>query len=235
MRPHGNEDHNAGETPIRVAARGAAAGLAAALVLSALSRLLPGLWDEHGDQRSGDRPNLPENANDPEVGRRWQERSQPSAASTHIVGVQPSREGKEGERRGEPAAVTPAGALAQPPGPGPEGLAEQFAFKVASGVFASDISSSVRPVGLATHLAYGSLWGVLFGIVQASYRLRPGLFGPLFGLAVYGVGPAFLVPAMKIMRPPQEEPPERTSLLILGHVVYGAVLAEVFALQRKDE
>jgi hypothetical protein len=50
-------------------------------------------------------------------------------------------------------------------------------------------------------------------------------------MVVYGVGPAFLVPAMKLMRPPREEPPARTSKLILGHIVYGAVLAGVFSAQ----
>jgi uncharacterized membrane protein YagU involved in acid resistance len=97
----------------------------------------------------------------------------------------------------------------------------------------SDNSASIRLVGMATHLAYGSLWGVLYGLIQGSYRLRPGRFGPLYGMVVYGVGPAFLVPAMKLMRPPQDEPLARTSKLILGHMVYGAVLAGVFSIEER--
>jgi hypothetical protein len=216
-------------TPVQAAALGAAAGLAATLALSALSRVLPGLWNERGDQQAGGKPNPPEDPNDAAAVREWQERSQSPAA------FQPPPE-KQVDRRGEAPGVTPAGALTQPQGPGPEGLAEQFAFKIASGLLGSDISASIHPVGMATHLAYGSLWGVLYGMIQASYRLRPGLFGPLYGMVVYGVGPAFLVPAMKLMRPPREEPPARTSMLIFGHLVYGAVLARVFDTQeRRDE
>jgi hypothetical protein len=243
MRAGHEEGQSPQETPIRVAARGAAAGMAATLVLSGLSRLLPGLWNERGDPKGHRRrsrwsgqPKLPQDPHDPQAVREWQERSQSPAA------YQPPQERQPVNRRGEPptpcsrlaparasaGGTTPAGALALPQGPGPEGLAEQFAFKVASGLFESDISPYMRPVGLATHLAYGSLWGVLYGMIQSSYRLRPGLLGPLYGLVVYGVGPTFLVPAMKLMRPPREGPPERTSMLILGHILYGAALAKVF-------
>lgn len=213
----------AGETPIRVLVRGAAAGLAATLVLSALSRVLPGLWNERsGAERNGG-SKLPENPHEPEQVRRWQAQSQSPAA------YQAPPQDNEPQAAAEPPGVTPAGALTQPQGPGPEGLAEQFAFKLASGVFGRDISPAVRPLGLATHLTYGSAWGALYGALQASYRLHPGRFGLVYGLVVYGVGPAFLVPAMRLMRTPREEPPERTSMLILGHLVYGVTLAEVFA------
>jgi hypothetical protein len=220
------KDPSEPKTPIQAAAQGAVAGLAATLVLSALSRVLPGLWNERGDQREDRRPQPPQDPDDSAAVREWQARSQSPAA------FRPPTE-KPVDRRGEPPGVTPAGALTQPQGPGPEGLAEQFAFKVASGLLGSDISTSVRPVGMATHLMYGSLWGVLYGVIQASYRLRPNRFGPLYGLLVYGVGPAFLVPAMKLMRPPREEPPARTSMLIIGHIIYGATLARVFSAQEK--
>jgi hypothetical protein len=224
MRPDENEAQQV--TPIRVAAQGAAAGLVAALALSALARALPGVWDERADPRADGKPKPPVDPGDSAAVCEWQERSRSPAA------FRPPPE-KQAERRGEPPGVTPTGALAQPQGPGPEGLAEQFAFKVASGLMGSDISHSVRQVGMATHLAYGSLWGVLYGMIQAGYRLRPGRFGPLYGMVVYGVGPAFLVPAMKLMRPPREEPPARTAMLIFGHIVYGAVLAAVFSCQER--
>src|SRR5207248_2526301 len=142
---------------------------------------------------------LPQDPHDLQQVRRWQAESQSPAA------FQPPRQGGNPEGTAGPPGATPAGALTQPQGPGPEGLAEQFAFKVASGVFDHDISPAVRPVGFATHLAYGSAWGALYGILQASYGLRSGVVGPLYGLVVYGVGPAFLVPAMKIMPSPREE------------------------------
>jgi hypothetical protein len=221
------------QTPIRVLARGAAAGLAATLVLSALSRLVPGLWNERaapggGEEKDG-KPPLPDDPFNPEQVREWQERSQSPAA------YQPPSE-QEGKEQSGPPAAHPAGALTQPQGPGPEGLAEQFSFKLASGVFNRDISTQIRPVGMATHLAYGSAWGVLYGALQASYRLPPGLSGACFGLLVYGVGPAWLVPQMGLMGTPAEEPPERTWMLVAGHVVYGVALAEVYdALARRKE
>jgi hypothetical protein len=209
--------------------RGAAAGLAATLVLSALSRLLPGLWNERPEEEeAGGKPQTPPDPADPEKVREWQARSQSPAAY----------QGHPEQHPGGPPAFTPAGALVRAPVPGPEGLAEQFAFKVASGVFDSDITPKMRPVGMATHLAYGSTWGALYGLVQGSIHARPGLMGPLFGLLVYGVGPGWLVPRMKIMPSPREESPQRTSMLILGHLVYGCVLAEAFDLldrpDRKD-
>ena len=214
------------ETPIRALVRGAAAGLAASLVLSSLSRVLPGLWNERG-KANGGKPPLPADPEDPQQVLRWQTESQSPAA------FRPPPEAEAPGRSGTAPGITPVGALTIPQGPGPEGLAEQFAFKVAAGGFEQDITHQIRPIGLATHLAYGSAWGALYGILQASYRLPAESFGALYGLVVYSVGPALLVPAMKIMRPPREEPPERTSLLIVGHLVYGVTVAQVFrALHR---
>src|SRR5687767_2720630 len=67
------------------------------------------------------------------------------------------RQVEEWRTRGQ----SPAGALAQPTAPGPEGLAEQFAFKIASGVFGRDLSPHARAAGIGTHLLYGSAWGAL--------------------------------------------------------------------------
>ncbi|MFN3647982.1 MAG: hypothetical protein ACK47B_00270 [Armatimonadota bacterium] len=219
-----------GLTPVQVMARGAAAGFVATLLLSGLSRVLPGLWNERErpeDDPGSGKPPLPENPHDPGQVREWQERSQSPAAYQ-------SPPGCGGKPAGGPPATQPAGALTQPQGPGPEGLAEQFAFKLASGVFNRDISRHVRPLGLATHFAYGSTWGILYGLLQSSYRLHPGVFGGGFGLLVYGVGPALLVPKMGLMGTPTEEPPERTWMLVAGHVIYGLALSEVFdALERR--
>jgi hypothetical protein len=229
MPPQAERARSSGTTPVQVVARGAAAGLAATLVLSGLSRLLPGLWNNRGETDPKKDTGLPADPSDPEQVREWQARSQSPAALQGGAGKpQPAPEGG-------PPAVHPAGALSQPQGPGPEGLAEQFAFKVASGVFNRDISSEIRPVGMATHLAYGSAWGALYGLLQSSFRLPPRLFGLSFGGMVYGLGPAFLVPAMKIMRPPREEPPKRTWMLLAGHLIYGVTVATVFDALESSE
>ena len=177
-------------TPIGAAGRGIIGGLAGALLLSIVSRMLPVL--------------------------RTQRLLIPSARSADAF--QP----------------TLAQALTLSQSPGPEGLAEQFAFKVASGVFGRDLSSSVRLAGRVVHVVYGSAWGLLYGLLQASYPRPPALFGAIYGFLVWLIGPAFLVPAMRLMGRPSEEPVARSAALIAGHVAYGVALATAFeALQRK--
>jgi len=221
-------DRKPAQTPLEAMARGAAAGLAATLLLSVLARVLPGIWDE--EPRGDVAPKgLPE-PTDSRAVEEWQDSSRSPAAH------RPPPPPEVGTKSAGPPAATPAGALLRPQAPGPEGLAEQFAFKVAAGVFDRDISGRARQFGLATHLVFGSSWGALYGLVRASCRGRPVAAGPLFGLLVYGIGPAFLVPAMKIMGKPSEEPPERTAMLVAGHLMYGVAVAEAFdALARDDE
>ena len=210
-----------GETPVGAGTRGAAAGLAATLVLSALVRLLPGM-----------RPSLPFLRRPPDPPREpdevcaWQAREQAPAAHRQREGAR--------ERGARLVAGTPAAALAQPTAPGPEGLAEQFAFKIASGVFDRDISPYLRPAGLAVHLAYGSAWGALYGLLQASYRRPPATAGAGYGVVVWLVGPATLVPAMRLMGRPDQEPLLRTTAMLAAHVAYGLTLAGTFeALERE--
>src|SRR5688572_28860068 len=101
MLPDQNDRRS--ETPLRAVARGAAAGLAATLVLSALSRLLPGLWNERGDAEKDGKPVLPEDPFNPEQVRDWQERSRSPAAYQDAPGGRL-------EARGGPPAAQPAGA-----------------------------------------------------------------------------------------------------------------------------
>ena len=171
-------------TPIGAAGRGIASGLAGALLLSIVSRVLPGLRDQQA-----------------------------------TIPVGPMDDSAE---------PTLAQALTLAQSPGPEGLAEQFAFKVASGIFSQDLGPHVRLAGRAVHLVYGSAWGMLYGLLQASYRRPPAAFGPIYGLVVWLVGPAILVPAMRLMGRPAEEPASRSISLIAGHLAYGLALAVTF-------
>jgi uncharacterized membrane protein YagU involved in acid resistance len=176
-------------TPLGAAGRGIAGGLAGALLLSAVSRVLPGLRVRRTEVSLG---------------------------------------------LSEDPAPTLAQALALAQSPGPEGLAEQFAFKVAAGIFGQDIGPRVRLAGRLVHLAYGAAWGMLYGLLQATYRRPPAASGATYGLVVWLVGPVFLVPAMRLMGKPSEEPAARSVALIAGHLVYGVALATAFeALQRQ--
>ena len=81
---------------------------------------------------------------------------------------------------------------------------------------------------------YGSAWGLLYGLLQASYHQPPVLFGALYGLLVWLAGPVLLVPAMGLTRPPQEQPPARWAPLLAGHLAYGLAAAAAFeALERR--
>jgi hypothetical protein len=197
--------------------------------LSGLARLLP--WMRNAPYGSERRPQRPHDPFDPDQVRRWQTAAQSPAGAGDAT---PARRGEDQDGAGRaPFGATPVQALTLPHGPGPEGLAEQFAFKFVAGVFNRDISDVLGPAGMATHLAYGSSWGLLFGLLQATYRRPAGLSGVLYGLLVWLVGPAALVPAMRLLRKPWEESPQRTGTLLGAHIAYGLALAGAFeALER---
>jgi Protein of unknown function (DUF1440). len=224
---------------------GRGGGTCSNLLLSALARVLPGMGLDPKAKDPAEEDLKPPPPKDPfnhaQV-EEWQQRSQSPAAFHPPMGDAAAGTAVEINTRrmlptyplsllrsgGHGAEVTPAAVLEQPESPGPEGIAEQFAFKVASAIFDTDIAAIKKPVGMATHLTYGSLWGSVYGLVQSTVRQRTPLFGALFGLGVWAVGPATLVPAMKLMGKPTEEPPVRTAMMIAGHIVYGVALAEVY-------
>ena len=213
-------------TPLGAAGRGLLSGLGASLLLSFLARILPGMQNTpeppESPPPSAQQPSPPEDPFDTAAVRQWQAHGQAPAAH------KPPTSQEAPGARSSAAVATPAGALAQPTAPGPEGLAEQFAFKIASGVFGVDLAPHARVAGISTHLLYGSSWGVLYGLVQGTVRRAPAPTGTLFGLFVWLVGPALLVPAMRLMRPPHREPPVRTGMLVAGHIAYGLAVAGVY-------
>jgi len=127
------------------------------------------------------------------------------------------------------APMSPATALVQASGPGPEGPAGLFAAKVASGLFGRDLATRTRQWGQAVHLAYGSLWGLVYGMMQTTRTRRPVLSGVSHGLFVWAFGPALLVPAMKIMPAPAKAPRGRRVLALDAHVMYGVAVATLFS------
>src|SRR5689334_9171050 len=62
----------------------------------------------------------------------------------------------EFEEEFERAPMSPATALVQASGPGPEGPAGLFAAKVASGLFGRDLATRTKQWGKAVHIVYGS-------------------------------------------------------------------------------
>jgi hypothetical protein len=125
--------------------------------------------------------------------------------------------------------MSPAAVLVQTSGPGPEGPAGLFAAKVASGLFGRDLATRTRPWGQAVHLAYGSFWGLVYGMLQTRRPRRPGVSGVAHGLFVWLFGPALLVPAMKLMPAPGKASRQQAAIALVAHAVYGLTVASVFS------
>ena len=105
------------------------------------------------------------------------------------------------DRSADAFQPTLAQALTVSQSPGPEGLAEQFAFR--SRQVSSGATSAPAPGwrdGSSTW-SMGSV-GHAYGLLQTSYPRPPGAFGAIYGFLVWLIGPAFLVPAMRLMGRP---------------------------------
>lgn len=77
-----------------------------------------------------------------------------------------------------------------------------------------------QEVNQAMHFAYGTSWGIPFGLLTERAGVRPELAGPAWGLAVWA---AALVhqPALRIADPPWKRSAAALSSEALFHVVYG--------------
>ena len=75
----------------------------------------------------------------------------------------------------------------------------------------------------AAHLAYGAAFGALYALWRGT---RGGNVpsGLAFGLAVWAGNYAGVLPAARIVPPPDEEHPAQTARLVAAHIVYGTVL-----------
>jgi hypothetical protein len=216
-------------TPARAVAYGAVAGLASTVLLTILMRVAPGMQDK--DEKQKVSPDVPANPFDPHAVQQWQDCSRsPAAYSPALVAEKATT---VAEAKIHPSVVTPAGALAEAQGPGPEGAAERFALKLSAGLFDSDISPRVKLAGQLVHYTYGTFWGIVYGLSHFSLRRPPSVLGPAFGFGLWAFGPGFLVPRMRVMRPPSLEPPFRTAVMIGGHIMFGMSLAALCERLRK--
>jgi hypothetical protein len=159
------------------------------------------------------------------------------ALGTAMKGAQWAVRWRDGDGDGSggasesPAGIGASEALAgtQVQAPFLDESTELFVQKVATGLFGASLSGSARAAaGVATHFAYGGFWGAVYGVLQSSLRLPAALHGPLYGLIVWLIGPATLVPAMGIM-PPLQRQGTRRALLVAGfHLAYGLGLGLTF-------
>ena len=85
-----------------------------------------------------------------------------------------------------------------------------------------------RALDLATaaaHLGFGAAMGTLFALPDQ--RRGSVLRGAVFGLGVWAVSYAGLLPKLELMPRPTADRPGRPSAMIAAHLVYGGTLASV--------
>jgi hypothetical protein len=204
-------------TPVEALLLGVVAGLVATFALSVLARIVPGmsnLTQKPGTLRAHEKKGQPSDPFDPEIVQAWQDHARCPGAT------------KAGLRDG--AFFTAEGALVKTHGPGPEGAAAEFAVKLVAGLFGRDITASAKRAGKVVHFAYGSFWGGVYGLMQASLELPWFAIGAAHGLFVWAIGPGWLAPMMKVMLAPRTLRAHQNVLLIAAHVLYGLLVAAVF-------
>jgi hypothetical protein len=147
-----------------------------------------------------------------------------------------SRSGANPEQ-GE-AGITAGQALSEGPGmpPSMNRVTANFVQKIATGIFGASLSADQQYIaGTAWHLIYGGFWGMVYGLLRSSLSVPSAVLGPVNGLVVWAVGPAWLVPKMKLMLPPGKQKPYITAMVIGVHVAYGSLVALVFGQLRSGD
>jgi uncharacterized membrane protein YagU involved in acid resistance len=81
-----------------------------------------------------------------------------------------------------------------------------------------------RALTLGLHFLYGATVGSVFPTVARHVPLPPPVTGIGYGLVVWTASYLGLLPALSLLRPATEHPRRRNVVMILAHVVWGAVL-----------
>jgi hypothetical protein len=98
------------------------------------------------------------------------------------------------------------------------------------GVLKRDVPPARIPLFTnAVHWMFGTGMGAMYGLLHGTFRRRPAVDGPLFGLGVWAQSYATLVP-MGLYKPPWEYPAKSIAKDISYHLVYGAGTAAGYKL-----
>ena len=76
---------------------------------------------------------------------------------------------------------------------------------------------------LLTHFGFGATAGGIYGMLARRVNSPPALGGIGFAMLVWTVSYLGLLPAFGILRPATEHPARRNALMIVAHVIWGAV------------
>jgi hypothetical protein len=114
----------------------------------------------------------------------------------------------------------------------PSTIPAEVAKRVVRGVLHRDVSEErTELLNNAMHWAYGTGWGGIYGLAQATIHARTVRHGVVFGALVWGASLVQL-PAMQLAPPVWDTPPAEAGLDASYHLVYGVAVASAFAALR---
>ena len=79
-------------------------------------------------------------------------------------------------------------------------------------------------ITVTSHFAYGAAAGALYAPIAETIKAPPAVKGIVFALGVWTISYLGWLPSFRILPSATEQPPRRNSLMILAHIVWGAVL-----------
>jgi len=80
---------------------------------------------------------------------------------------------------------------------------------------------------LLAHFVYGTATGAVYAPIASRVPIPGALKGVAFGLLVWATSYLGFLPGLGILRPATRQPPRRTALMIVAHIVWGSVLGIV--------
>ncbi len=81
------------------------------------------------------------------------------------------------------------------------------------------------------HFGFGTGSGILFGVLhrRLPFRVPGALHGMLFACVLWAASYQGWIPGLNIMPPASEDRPDRRRVILLAHLVYGAILGTIVA------
>jgi uncharacterized membrane protein YagU involved in acid resistance len=84
--------------------------------------------------------------------------------------------------------------------------------------------STIQPVAVVTHFAFGAAAGALFGVLARGPRVARMAEGVAFGSAVWFVSYRGWLPELGLMPDGSRDEPARQTTMLVAHLAYGLVL-----------
>jgi hypothetical protein len=91
-------------------------------------------------------------------------------------------------------------------------------------------------LAILLHFGFGISCGMLFGVLhrRLPLRLPAALHGMIFAAIIWVTSYQGWIPALGIMPPASEDRPDRPRIMLLAHLIYGAILGGVVARRREE-